>query len=276
MARHRGVYKPDHPEPYEVSRSQIQSFMNCPACFWMNRVKGIKFPGMPGFLLNTATDTLLKKDFDRYRELQKPHPFMERNGLGHLVPYKHDDFETWTKSLQLGLRTHYEPADLLIGGGLDDVWHDPQTDEIFVVDYKSTAGKRNEDLTALQPITLNGVYKESYKRQMDMYQWILRQNGFKVSKTGYFVYVNGDQHFEDGMLEESSNKANMKFDVQLISYEADDSWVEQIILDLKDCLEQDNCPEHAATGFGPKGDKQCEYAELFEGMREHNLLKDFK
>jgi hypothetical protein len=276
MARHRGVYKPDHPEPYEVSRSQIQSFMNCPACFWMNRVKGIKFPGMPGFLLNTATDTLLKKDFDRYRELQKPHPFMQRNGLGHLVPYKHDDFETWTKSLQLGLRTHYEPADLLIGGGLDDVWHDPQTDEIFVVDYKSTAGKRNEDLTALQPITLNGVYKESYKRQMDMYQWILRQNGFKVSKTGYFVYVNGDQHFEDGMLEESSNKANMKFDVQLLSYEADDSWVEQTILDLKNCLEQDNCPEHAATGFGPKGDKQCEHAELFEGMREHNLLKDFK
>ena len=276
MARHRGVYKPDHPEPYEVSRSQIQSFMNCPACFWMNRVKGIKFPGMPGFLLNTATDTLLKKDFDRYRELQKPHPFMQRNGLGHLVPYKHDDFETWTKSLQLGLRTHYEPADLLIGGGLDDVWHDPQTDEIFVVDYKSTAGKRNEDLTALQPITLNGVYKESYKRQMDMYQWILRQNGFNVSKTGYFVYVNGDQHFEDGMLEESVNKANMKFDVQLLSYEADDSWVEQTILDLKNCLEQDNCPEHAATGFGPKGDKQCEHAELFEGMREHNLIKDFK
>ena len=64
MARHRGTYKPEHPEPYEVSRSQIQSFMNCPACFWMNRVKGIKFPGMPGFLLNTATDTLLKKDFD--------------------------------------------------------------------------------------------------------------------------------------------------------------------------------------------------------------------
>lgn len=276
MARHRGVYKPDHPEPYEVSRSQIQSFMNCPACFWMNRVKGIKFPGMPGFLLNTATDTLLKKDFDRYRELQKPHPFMQRNGLGHLVPYKHDDFETWTKSLQLGLRTYYEPADLLIGGGLDDVWHDPQTDEIFVVDYKSTAGKRNEDLTALQPITLNGVYKESYKRQMDMYQWILRQNGFNVSKTGYFVYVNGDQHFEDGMLEESVNKANMKFDVQLLSYEADDSWVEQTILDLKNCLEQDNCPEHAATGFGPKGDKQCEHAELFEGMREHNLIKDFK
>ena len=176
MPRHRGTFKPDHPEPYEVSRSQIQSFMNCPACFWMNRVKGIKFPGMPGFLLNTATDTLLKKDFEKYREIQKPHPFMERNGLGHLVPFKHDEFETWTKSLQLGLRVNHEPSNLIIGGGLDDVWHDPASDEIFVVDYKSTAGKRNEDLTGLEEITLNGVYKESYKGK-----WICI-NGYFVRK----------------------------------------------------------------------------------------------
>ena len=272
MPRHRGTYKPDHPEPYEVSRSQIQSFKNCPACFWMNRVKGIKFPGMPGFLLNTATDTLLKKDFDKYRELQKPHPFMERHGLGHLVPYKHDDFETWTKSLQLGLRTYHEPSNLIIGGGLDDVWHDPKTDEIFIVDYKSTAGRRNEDLTDLQEITLVGVYKEAYKRQMDMYQWIMRQNGFNVSNTGYFVYVNGDQHFEDGMLEDDIDKANMKFNVQLLSHEADDSWVEEAIMELKDCLHQKDCPPHSKSGYGPKGDKQCEYAQLFESMEEHSLI----
>ena len=66
MARHRGVYKPDHEAPYEVSRSRIEAFVNCPACFWLDRVKGVKFPGMPPFLLNTATDTLLKKDFDKF------------------------------------------------------------------------------------------------------------------------------------------------------------------------------------------------------------------
>ena len=272
MARHRGIFKPDHPEPYEVSRSQIQSFMNCPACFWMNRVKGIKFPGMPGFLLNTATDTLLKKDFDKYRELQLPHPFMERHGLGHLVPFKHDDFETWTKSLQLGLRTSHESADFIIGGGLDDVWHDLKTNEIFIVDYKSTAGKRNKELTALEPISLFGAYKEAYKRQMDMYQWIMRQNGFNVSNTGYFLYVNGDQHFEDGMLEEDEDKALMKFNVQLISYKADDSWVEGKIMEVKECLHEKSCPPHAESGFGPKGDKQCEYAALFDAMKENELI----
>jgi len=60
--------------------------------------------------------------------------------------------------------------------------------------------------------------------------------------------------------------------VQLLSYEADDSWVEQTILDLKKCLLQKDCPKHAETGFGPKGDKQCEQAQLFEGMKEHGLI----
>jgi hypothetical protein len=227
---------------------------------------------MPGFLLNTATDTLLKKDFDKYRELQKPHPFMERHGLGHLVPFKHDDFDTWTKSLQLGLRTDHQASNFIIGGGLDDVWHDPETDEIFIVDYKSTAGRRNDDKTALEPISLFGAYKKAYKRQMDMYQWILRQNGFNVSNTGYFLYVNGDQHFENGMLEEGVDKALMRFNVQLITYEANDSWIEGKIMELRSCLHQEGCPPHAESGFGPKGDKQCEYAALFDAMKENELI----
>tara|TARA_B100001059_G_C17740591_1_gene531432 strand:+ start:170 stop:988 length:819 start_codon:yes stop_codon:yes gene_type:complete len=272
MARHRGTYKKHHPEPYEVSRSQIQSFLNCPACFWMNRVKGIKFPGMPGFLLNTATDTLLKKDFDKYRKLEAPHPFMERHGLSHLIPFNHPGFETWTQSMQLGLRTYHEKADFIIGGGLDDIWHDPVTDEIFIVDYKSTAGKRNAQKDALEPISLFGAYKESYKRQMDVYQWIMRSNGFNVSNTGYFLYVNGDQHFENGMLEKDTDKALMKFDVQLITYKGNDDWIDAAIMDIKKCLNKRKCPPHATTGFGPKGDKPCEYSVLFKGMLEHNLV----
>ena len=38
---------------------------------------------------------------------------------------------------------------------------------------------------------------------MDIYQWIMRKNGFNVSEKGFFLYVNGDQHFENGMLDEN-------------------------------------------------------------------------
>ena len=112
---------------------------------------------MPGFLLNTATDTLLKKDFDKYRAIGKPHPLMEKHGLGHLVPYNHEDFETWTKSLQLGLRTDFEEQNLIVGGGLDDVWHNPETNEIHIVDYKSTASAKNEEGDGLKKVVLEGA-----------------------------------------------------------------------------------------------------------------------
>ena len=247
MARHRGVYKPNHEAPYEVSRSRIEAFVNCPACFWLDRVKGVKFPGMPPFLLNTATDTLLKKDFDKFRELQKPHPFMERNGLSHLVPFQHEDFHKWTLSLQLGFRTHHKKSDLIIGGGLDDVWHDPKTNELFIVDYKSTAGKRTEDLSKLEPITLDGRWKEGYKRQMDMYVWIARRKGFDVSDIGYFVYVDGLHRAEPGMLdEENPFQAWMRFNVAVIPYEGNDSWVEDALRRAKYLVsEVSDCPEHA-------------------------------
>ena len=64
----------------------------------------------------------------------------------------------------------------------------------------------------------------------------------------------------------------MRFNVQLLSYEANDSWVDQAIIDLKACLHQTECPSHAQSGYGPKGDKQCENAQLFESMKEHGLF----
>ena len=272
MTRHRGTFKPEMTEPYEISRSRVENFIKCPACFWMDRVKGIKLPETPQFLLNSATDRLLKKDFDKYRKIQKPHPLMIRHGLGHLVPYGHEDFEKWTQSTQLGLRTTFEPANFIFGGGLDDVWHDPVKDELFVVDYKSTAGGKSEDETKLKPISLDGPWKGGLKRQMDMYQWILRQNGFKVNPTGYFLYVNGDQHFQNGMLVEDLDMAMMNFDVQLISYDADDSWVPDTLMQIKACLHQAECPEHADTGFGAREDEPCHNNRLLQGAKDNGLI----
>ena len=43
-------------------------------------------------------------------------------------------------------------------------------------------------------------YKAGYRRQMEMYQWILRRKGFSVSDTGYFLYVDGQHVNESGMI----------------------------------------------------------------------------
>ena len=76
MPRHRGIYSKNNPEPYELSRSRIENFVKCKACFYMQQVAGLKFPSIPGFNINEATDILLKRDVDKYRKLEKPHPFL--------------------------------------------------------------------------------------------------------------------------------------------------------------------------------------------------------
>ena len=46
MGRHRGVYDPSNPEPYELSRSKLEAFVRCPAHFWLEKRTGVKFPSM--------------------------------------------------------------------------------------------------------------------------------------------------------------------------------------------------------------------------------------
>jgi len=271
MPRHRGTFNPENPEPYELSRGKIENFIKCPACFWLERAKGVKFPSIPKFNLNTNTDTLLKRDFDKYRG-KGPHPFMNANGLDHLQPFDHPDKYYWERSLHFGMNdSHFsvvhEKTNIRFGGGLDDVWEDMDSGKLHIVDYKSTANLSADP----KPVSLEGHWKNSYKRQMDMYQWVLRAKGYEVDDTGYFVYVDGQHKDIEGMLDEDSEKATMIFNTSLIVYEGDDSWVEQALIDAKSCILNSECPEHAQTGFGMKGEDPCEYSTLFEGMKDNGI-----
>ena len=52
--RTRNRYDPTSPEPYKLSRSQLQLFLACPRCFYLDRRLGIdRVPG-PAFTLNSA------------------------------------------------------------------------------------------------------------------------------------------------------------------------------------------------------------------------------
>jgi hypothetical protein len=44
---------------------------------------------MLGWSLNSAVDELLKKEFDEYRKLKKPHPIMVENNL-NFIPFDKD------------------------------------------------------------------------------------------------------------------------------------------------------------------------------------------
>lgn len=70
---------------------------------------------------------------------------------------------------------------------------------------------------------------------LEIYQWLFRKNGFKVSRTGYFVYCNGNTD-KEGFDE------RLEFDVKIIPSEGNTSWVEGTILDAIECLKSDKPP----------------------------------
>jgi hypothetical protein len=253
MARHRGKFDPFNSNPYELSRSAVESFIKCKACFWLDKIAGIKPPEIPAFTLNTTTDILLKRDADSVRGT-KSLPLWETNNLGHLIPFEHEHLDNWTNSLQFGANETYfnfdhELSGIRFGGGLDDVFQNQKTGQLHIVDYKSTAqGTRSPLKYEKKPVSLDDPWKAGYKRQMDMYVWIMRQKGFGVSDVGYFVYVDAQHKDIEGMLiDENPSRAWMQFDASIIAYKADTGWVEPTLLEIREFLNtQEVCPEHTA------------------------------
>ena len=62
------IYNPNQEEDFAISRGKFSDFLNCPRCFYIDRVTGIISPGTPPWTLNALTDTLLKDEFDECRE----------------------------------------------------------------------------------------------------------------------------------------------------------------------------------------------------------------
>lgn len=237
--RSRNIFDPKSKEPFKLSRSRLDRFLKCPCCFYLDRRLGVDQVSGPAFTLNSATDTLLKKEFDECRVKKIPHPLMKKYNID-AVPFQHEMIDEWRENFK-GVQYLHEPTNLLITGAVDDIWVDPDG-KLLVVDYKSTSTLKEIDINDGTP------WKEAYKRQMEIYQWLLEMNGFDVSETGYWVYVNADT-------DQDAFDGKLIFDEEIISHTGDRSWVVQAIIDAHKCLMKKKCP--ALT-------KDCEWCQYRE------------
>ncbi|MBI5742467.1 MAG: PD-(D/E)XK nuclease family protein [Candidatus Niyogibacteria bacterium] len=222
--RTQGIYDPRGDKPFKLSRSKIDLFLECPRCFYLDRRLGVgRPPGFP-FNLNSAVDALLKKEFDLHRAQGEAHPLMKQYGIA-AVPLAHPMLDEWRENFK-GVQFHHKPTNFIVTGAVDDVWVD-EAGRLIVVDYKATS--KDEE------VNLDAAWQIGYKRQMETYQWLLRQNGFQVNDVGYFVYCNGrkDRAAFDGKLE---------FDVKVIPYNGDATWVEGTLVAAQKCLTSAKLP----------------------------------
>ena len=232
---YNGKYIPEKQDLYKLSRSKVDFFLNCPRCFYMDRRLGIvQPPGFP-FNLNSAVDNLLKNEFDYYRNLQTPHPYIERLGL-NAIPFQHEKLDKWRHNFS-GVVYQHEALKLHLFGAVDDIWINLDTEELIVVDYKATS-KNSE-------INLDADWQIGYKRQMEFYQYLLRNNDFKVSDTGYFVYCNG-------IKDKDRFDEKLDFKISLLDYKGNNDWIEETLENLVKLLNKEEIPDYS---------EECKYCD---------------
>lgn len=212
---------------WRLSRSKIELFNECPRCFYLDNKLGTARPRGPAFTLNIAVDALLKKEFDTHRKGASAHPLMQQYGID-AVPFEHKKMDTWRENFE-GVEYKDEATGFTICGAVDDIWINP-AGELMVVDYKATS--KDGTITSLSDSSWEG----SYKRQMGVYQWLLRKNGFTVSPMGYFVYANASAEGEafDGKLD---------FEVTVVPCEGETDWIDDVLPKIKAALDSDAIPE---------------------------------
>ncbi len=226
--RIRQLYDSSSKEPFTISRSKIDLYSECPRCFYLDRKLGISRPSIPSFTLNNAVDTLLKREFDLLRKNGEAHALMKKYHID-AIPFKHPDIPIWRDDIHKfeGAFTIHKETNFKITGIVDDIWKDKQ-ENLLIVDYKATSTSR--------AISLDDKWKEGYKKQMEVYQWIFRKNGFNVSDVGYFVFANAGKN-------RPSFDGRLEFELSIIPHKGNDSWVEPVLKKMKACLDSKKIPD---------------------------------
>ena len=189
-------------------------------------------PGTPGWTLNETTDLLLKKEFDECRSKQIPHRLFEQYGLGSLVPFKHPDIDRWRNSLHYGLMSRFQDTNIILTGGVDDVWQDTKDGSLIVVDYKSQANSRS--LTAES--YLADPYHYGYRVQMDFYSYLLQEMGFSVSDISYFLVCNANRS-ATGFF------GTLEFSETIIPYHWTADWIPVKVTEMISLMNQTEIPD---------------------------------
>ncbi len=238
---------------FPISRSKIEDFIRCARCFYLDVRLGIGRPSSPAFTLNIAVDALLKKEFDLHRAESSRHPFMEEYGIA-AVPYRHAKLDEWRNNFK-GIRHIHAPTNFEVFGAVDDIWID-EAKNLIVVDYKATSTMGAVGIEG-------GGYKDGYKREVEVYRWLLEQNGFPVSPVSYFVYANGKKDLP-------AFHKKLEFNITLIPYRGDVQWIPKALQGIKDALTRDSLPESG------EGCEHCGYRAASRRVEKEEKQMLFK
>ena len=217
---------------YKLSPSSINLMLDCKRCFYLQIKEKVKRPSGPFPSLPSGMDKTLKEHFDRFMEKGKLPP--ELRELKGMEKYKlfndKEKLNIWRNNFK-GIEYKDKGSGILLRGAVDNIL--VKGKKLVVLDYKTRGFPVKEDT------------HEHYITQMDLYNFLLRKNGFETENYTYLLFYYPNKVTESG---------EVIFDTKLIKVQTDPKRGEKVFKDAIDLLQ----------GRRPRANKECAWCKLLK------------
>lgn len=184
---------------YKLSPSSLSLMNECLRCFWLTQHKVWKRPSGIFPSLPSGMDKILKVHFDRFMEKGELPPEICENG--HCEGMKlFDDKELlkiWQSNFKGVSWTDDEGNNL--HGAVDNILI--KNNKLIVLDYKTRGYALKEDTV------------EHYQNQLDIYNFLLRKNGYETEDYAFLLFYVPKEVTETGEVIFDTELVKMKIDV---------------------------------------------------------------
>ena len=205
---------------YKLSPSRMNLFIECKRCFWLRVNEKVDRPSGPFPSLPSGVDKEVKNHFDRFRGTDEVPPEVKDEGL---ELFEGQDFLEKARSWRTEPKWRDPETGAVLRGGVDDLLKDG--DDIVVLDYKTRGYAPKQDKGA----------PSYYRRQVNLYNLILRENGYQTADYGLILYFYPKTINDSG---------EFIFNTELRKVEVDIPEAKRLVRDAVDTL-NGRIPDHS-------------------------------
>lgn len=186
--------------PYKLSPSSLSLMQECPRCFWLTqhgvwkRPAGI-FPSLP-----SGMDSILKIHFNKFIEKKQLPPELCGNGDCKNMKLfdNHELLAIWRSNFK-GI-VYEDKRGNILKGAVDNIL--VKGKKLIVLDYKTRGFPLKEDTT------------EHYQNQLDIYNFLLRKNGYQTEDYSFLLFYVPKEVLETGEVIFDTTLKKMKINVK--------------------------------------------------------------
>lgn len=160
--------------PYKLSPSSLSLFKECPRCFWLRFRKGIFRPEAIFPSLPSGMDIVLKTHFDSFMARGLLPPELAKL-KGEVKLFDNIELLREWRSNQKGVRWTDRKGNIL-RGAVDNLLK--KGSKLTVLDYKTRGFPLKEETP------------EYAKNQLDIYNFLLRKNGYATEDYSYLLFYH--------------------------------------------------------------------------------------